>query len=384
MAWMPTQDQITEALRRVIDPELRKDIVSLGMVRSVEQPAEGQIVVVVSLTTPGCPIRSHFQKAVTETVGSLEGVRRVGVGFDVLTPDEKQVLQQRLGRPGGLPEGALAAVKNVICVGSGKGGVGKSTVTANLAAALHAEGRQAAALDADVWGYSIPRMLGVHGRPLVSAQRKIVPLEVHGGVRVISIEFFLSERDQAITWRGPMLHKAVRQFLEDVEWGELDYLLIDLPPGTGDVSMTLAQLLPQALFVIVTTPQPAAQNVAKRAAETALRFDLEIAGVVENMSGFTTPDGQRFTIFGEGGGQLLADELDVPLLGKIPLQEELRVCADEGRPLVLEDPDAPAAQALFHTARGLIAATPQELATMQAPSGPPVPEVTGTALPMAP
>jgi ATP-binding protein involved in chromosome partitioning len=384
MAWMPTQDQITEALRRVIDPELRKDIVSLGMVRSVEQPAEGQIEVVVSLTTPGCPIRSHFQKAVTETVGSLEGVRRVGVGFDVLTPDEKQVLQQRLGRPGGLPEGALAAVKNVICVGSGKGGVGKSTVTANLAAALHAEGRQAAALDADVWGYSIPRMLGVHGRPLVSAQRKIVPLEVHGGVRVISIEFFLSERDQAITWRGPMLHKAVRQFLEDVEWGELDYLLIDLPPGTGDVSMTLAQLLPQALFVIVTTPQPAAQNVAKRAAETALRFDLEIAGVVENMSGFTTPDGQRFTIFGEGGGQLLADELDVPLLGKIPLQEELRVCADEGRPLVLEDPDAPAAQALFHTARGLIAATPQELATMQAPSGPPVPEVTGTALPMAP
>jgi ATP-binding protein involved in chromosome partitioning len=380
---MPTQEQITDALRRVIDPELRKDIVSLGMVRSIEQPEPGRVDVVVSLTTPGCPIRAHFEQAVAQNVRSLGGIEHVNVGFDVLSQEEKQSLQQRLGRQG-LPEGALARVKNVICVGSGKGGVGKSTVTANLAAALQAEGRQAAALDADVWGYSIPRMLGVHGRPLVSAERKIVPLEAHGGVRVISIEFFLSERDQAITWRGPMLHKAIRQFLEDVDWGELDYLLIDLPPGTGDVAMTLAQLLPQARFVIVTTPQPAAQHVAKRAAETALRFDLEIAGVVENMSGFTTPDGSRFTIFGEGGGQLLADELDVPLLGKVPLQEELRACADEGRPLVLEDPDAPAAQALFHTARGIIAATPQELPVMQAPSGPPVPEVTGTALPMAP
>jgi ATP-binding protein involved in chromosome partitioning len=271
----------------------------------------------------------------------------------------------------------------VICVASGKGGVGKSTVTANLATALQLEGHQAAALDADVWGYSIPRMLGVHGRPMVSGERKIIPLEAAAGVCAISIEFFLSERDQAITWRGPMLHKAIRQFLEDVDWGELDYLLIDLPPGTGDVSMTLAQLLPQARFLIVTTPQPAAQNVAKRAAETARRFDLEIVGVVENMSGFTTPDGQRFTIFGEGGGQLLADELDVPLIGKIPLQEELRECADQGRPLVLQDPDAPAAQALYHAARGLIAATPQELAVMQEPTGPPVPEVTGTALPMA-
>jgi ATP-binding protein involved in chromosome partitioning len=380
---MPTREQITDALRRVIDPELRKDIVSLGMVRSIEQPQEGRVDVMVSLTTPGCPIRSHFQQAVSQNVGQLDGVRQVGVEFDVLSAQEKQSLQQRLGR-GALPQGALAAVKNVVCVGSGKGGVGKSTVTANLAAALQAEGKAAAALDADVWGYSIPLMLGVHGRPSVTAQKKIVPLEARGGVRVISIEFFLSERDQAITWRGPMLHKAIRQFLEDVDWGELDYLLIDLPPGTGDVSMTLAQLLPQARFVIVTTPQPAAQKVARRAAETAQRFDLEIAGVVENMSGFTTPDGQRFTIFGEGGGQLLADDLDVPLLGKIPLQEELRVCADEGRPLVLEDPDAPAAQALFHTARGVIAATPQDLAVMQAPSGPPVPEVTGRALPMAP
>jgi ATP-binding protein involved in chromosome partitioning len=381
---MPTREQIQDALSRVIDPELRKDIVSLGMVRSIEQPEPGRVHVVVSLTTPGCPIRSHFQQAVAQNVSALEGVGAVTVGFDVLSDQEKQSLSQRLGRPGGLPEGALAQVKNVICVGSGKGGVGKSTVTANLAAALQAEGYRSAALDADVWGYSIPRMLGVHGRPNVSAQRKILPLDSPAGVKAISIEFFLSERDQAITWRGPMLHKAIRQFLEDVDWGELDYLLIDLPPGTGDVAMTLAQLLPQAKFVIVTTPQPAAQKVAARAAETAQRFDLEIAGVIENMSGFTTPAGERFTIFGEGGGQLLADELDVPLLGKVPLQEALRVCADEGRPLVLEDPDAPAAQALFHAARGLIAATPQELAVLQAPSGPPVPQVTGTALPMAP
>ena len=380
---MPTAEQIKDALSRVIDPELRKDIVSLGMVRSIEQPEPGRVDVVVSLTTPGCPIRNHFQQAVAQNVSALEGVGQVNVGFDVLSDQEKQGLAQRLGRQGGLPEGALARVKNVICVGSGKGGVGKSTVTANLATALQAEGMLAAALDADVWGYSIPRMLGVHGRPQVSAERKILPLDGPGGVKAISIEFFLNERDQAITWRGPMLHKAIRQFLEDVDWGELDYLLIDLPPGTGDVSMTLAQLLPQAKFVIVTTPQPAAQKVAARAAETALRFDLEIAGVIENMSGFTTPSGERFTIFGEGGGQLLADELDVPLLGKIPLQEELRICADEGRPLVLEDPDAPASQALFHAARGVVAATPQELAVLQAPSGPPVPQVTGTALPMA-
>jgi ATP-binding protein involved in chromosome partitioning len=382
---MPTEEQIRSALTKVIDPELRKDIVELGMVRSIEQRAGGHVHVRVSLTTPGCPIRSHFEQAVAQNVGALEGVEGVSVDFDVLSPDEKTTLQQRLGR-GGLPQGALARVGNVICVGSGKGGVGKSTVTANLACALQAEGHRAAAMDADVWGYSIPRMLGVHGRPSVTAERKIVPLEGPGGVGAISIEFFLETQDQAITWRGPMLHKAIRQFLEDVDWGELDYLLIDLPPGTGDVSMTLAQLLPQARFVIVTTPQPAAQKVARRAADTALRYDLEIAGVIENMSGFTTPSGERFTIFGEGGGQELADELDVPLLGKVPLQEALRVGSDEGRPLVIDDPDAPASQALRHAARGLIAVTPQEPAIAQAPSGPPlagVPEVTGTALPMA-
>jgi ATP-binding protein involved in chromosome partitioning len=361
----PTQDQITEKLRAVIDPELRRSIVDLGMVRSIEVKDGGRVEVVVSLTTPGCPIRAHFEQAVAQQVRSLEGVSSVEVGFDVLSDEEKGNLQQSLGR-GRLPEGALAQVKNVICVASGKGGVGKSTMTANLAAALQADGHSAGALDCDVYGYSIPRMLGINRKPEVSAERKIVPPVAPSGVKVMSIGFFV-EQDAAVVWRGPMLHKAIQQFLEDVAWDELEYLLLDLPPGTGDVSMTLAQLLPQAKFAIVTTPQPAAQAVAHRAAEMAAKVDLEVLGVIENMSGFTTPDGQRFTIFGEGGGQLLADELDVPLLGKVPLAEDLREHADSGQPLVIAEPDAPASQAIRDAARGIIATTPQELPVMQAP-----------------
>jgi ATP-binding protein involved in chromosome partitioning len=361
----PTTEQITERLREVIDPELRRSIVELGMVRSIDVRDGGRVEVVVSLTTAGCPIRNHFQQAVTQRVSELEGVSAVEVGFDVLSDDEKAGLRETLGRQR-LPQGALAQVKNVICVASGKGGVGKSTMTANLSAALQAEGQSAGALDCDVYGYSIPRMLGVNRKPSVSEQRKILPLEAASGVKVMSIGFFLEE-NAAVVWRGPMLHKAIQQFLEDVDWGELDYLLLDLPPGTGDVSMTLAQLLPQAKVAIVTTPQPAAQSVARRAAEMAAKVDLEVLGVIENMSGFTTPDGERFTIFGEGGGQLLADELDVPLLGKVPLQQELREHADAGSPLVVADPDAPASQAIRNAARGIVATTPQELPVMQAP-----------------
>ncbi|MEX0993075.1 MAG: Mrp/NBP35 family ATP-binding protein [Solirubrobacterales bacterium] len=377
---MPTREQITEALEGVIDPELRRSIVELEMVRSIDIGDDGQVAVTVSLTTPGCPIRNHFVQAVTERVSALDGVTGVSVDFDVLSDREKQGLQAKLGRAS-LPEGALAQVKNVICVASGKGGVGKSTVTANLATSLALEGHAVGAMDADVWGYSIPRMLGLSGRPSVNEQRKILPLEAAGGVKVISIGFFV-EQDAAVVWRGPMLHKAIQQFLEDVEWGELDYLLIDLPPGTGDVSMTLAQLLPQAKILLVTTPQPAAQKVAHRAAQMAAKFDLEVVGVVENMSGFTTPDGQRFAIFGEGGGQQLADELDVPLLGKVPLQEELRVHADEGRPLVADEPDAPASQALQQLARGIVAATPQELPVVQLPAMAAGPGMGGKELPV--
>jgi ATP-binding protein involved in chromosome partitioning len=377
---LPTSEQITEALKGVIDPELRRSIVELGMVRSVAIADDGRVDVVVSLTTPGCPIRSHFQNAVAERVGELEGVTQVGVGFDVLSNEEKGRLQESLGRQR-LPEGALAQVKNVVCVASGKGGVGKSTLTANLAAALQAEGQSAGALDCDVYGYSIPRMLGVKGKPRVNEERKIVPLTGPAGVKVMSIGFFL-EDNAAVVWRGPMLHKAIQQFLEDVDWGELDYLLLDLPPGTGDVSMTLAQLLPQAKVLVVTTPQPAAQTVARRAGEMAEKVDLELLGVIENMSAFTAPDGQRVTIFGEGGGQLLADDLGIPLLGKVPLSQELREHADAGSPLVLERPNAPAAQAIRDAARGITAATPQELPVMQAPppAAMPEPAISGTEL----
>jgi ATP-binding protein involved in chromosome partitioning len=379
---MPSNEQITEALRAVIDPELRRSIVELGMVRSIEHGEDGRVDVVVSLTTPGCPIRAHFERAVIEKVSALDGVGSVGVGFDVLSDQEKAGLQERLGRPR-LPKGALAQVKNVICVASGKGGVGKSTMTANLAAALHAEGQRAGALDCDVYGYSIPRMLGVGGKPQVSPERKILPPVSPSGVRTMSIGFFV-EDNAAVVWRGPMLHKAIQQFLEDVDWGDLDYLLLDLPPGTGDVSMTLAQLLPQSKVALVTTPQPAAQTVARRAAEMAAKVDLELLGVIENMSGFTTPDGQRFTIFGEGGGQLLADELDVPLLGKVPLAENLREHADSGTPLVIDEPNSAAAVAIREAARGIVAATPQELPVMQAPApaAAPAPGPGATELPV--
>jgi ATP-binding protein involved in chromosome partitioning len=380
---MPSREQILDALRAVIDPELRQDIVELGMVRAIDARADGTVAVTVSLTTPGCPIRNHFETAVVQAVAALEGVQKVNVAFDVLTDAEKGDLQRKLGR-GGLPAGALAQVANVVCVGSGKGGVGKSTLTANLAAALAAGGKKVGVLDADVWGYSIPRMFGLgNQRPPVSAERKIVPLEAHG-VKVMSIGFFVEE-DSAVVWRGPMLHKALTQFLEDVAWGELDVLLVDLPPGTGDVSMTLAQLLPDAQFLIVTTPQPTAQKVARRAAEMAHKVNLEIAGVVENMAGFVTPGGERFPIFGEGGGQALADELDVPMLGKVPLTMPLREQADAGEPLVLTDPDDPAAQNIRQVARGLIALFPTPLPVLgMAPAAgqSAQPEPAGFQLPM--
>jgi ATP-binding protein involved in chromosome partitioning len=381
---MPTPAEIRQALQAVIDPELRRSIVELEMVRAIDVRDGGVVAVTVSLTTPGCPIRNHFETAVTDAVRALDGVTRVEVAFDVLSDQEKAGLQQKLGR-GSLPAGALAQVANVVCVGSGKGGVGKSTITANLAAALAADGKKVGILDADVWGYSIPRMFGLGAqRPPVSAERKIVPLQGEGNVKVMSIGFFVEE-DSAVVWRGPMLHKALTQFLEDVEWGELDFLLVDLPPGTGDVSMTLAQLLPQAQFLIVTTPQPTAQKVARRAAEMAHKVSLEIAGVIENMSGFTTPAGERFQLFGEGGGQELADEIDVPLLGKVPLTMPLREQADAGTPLVFTDPDDPAAQAIRQAARGIVALFPVELPILQAPVGPPAsaPAPAGMTLPMA-
>ncbi|MGI8557816.1 MAG: Mrp/NBP35 family ATP-binding protein [Solirubrobacteraceae bacterium] len=370
---MPTEAEVRRALEVVIDPELHRSIVELDMVRRITIHATGAVEVTVSLTTSGCPIRGQFQTSVRDAVLALAGVSSVAVDFDVLDAGQKAELQRKLGR-GSLPDGALAAVSNVVCIGSGKGGVGKSTLTVNLAAALTSEGRRVGVLDADVWGYSIPRMLGLGAdRPPVSAERKIVPITAHG-IEVMSIGFFV-EQDAAVVWRGPMLHKALTQFLNDVAWGDLDFLLIDLPPGTGDVSMTLAQLLPQATFTIVTTPQPTAQKVARRAADMAAKVSLEINGIIENMAGFVTPSGERFAIFGEGGGQALADELDVPLLGKVPITMPLRAQADAGVPLVFSDPDDPAAQAIRHAARGLVALAP--------PAPPVMADPVGVSLPMA-
>lgn len=378
MTELPTREEALEALRPVMDPELRRSIVDLGMVRRIDITADGQAMVVVSLTTPGCPIRSHFEQAVSEALIALEGISLVNVEFDVLSDDEKGELQQRLGRPT-LPEGALAQVGTVLCVASGKGGVGKSTLSANLAAALWRQGKQVGVLDADVWGYSIPRMFGVNQRPLVSSERRIVPPLAHGTIKVMSIGFFVDE-DSAVVWRGPMLHKAIDQFLADVDWGAIDYLVVDLPPGTGDVAMSLAEFLPQARFVVVTTPQLAAQKVARRAARMALKLDHEIVGVIENMSDYVDDTGRRHAIFGEGGGAALAEELDVPLLGRVPLTIPLREHADAGTPLVLEDPQEPAAAAIIAIAERIDALRPQApvaLPMADAPAG------TEYSLPMA-
>jgi ATP-binding protein involved in chromosome partitioning len=382
---MLTKDQVTDALRAVIDPELRKDIVTLGMVRSIDIHPNGVIDVTVSLTTAGCPIRDHFQTGVDGALRALDGVVGVNISFDTLSDTEKQALGRALGR-GTLPEGALAQIENVICVGSGKGGVGKSSVTANLAAALVSQGKTVGVMDADVWGYSQPRMFGLSGeRARTNEARKIVPLVGPNGIKVVSIGFFI-EQDAAVVWRGPMLHKALQQFLEDVEWGELDYLLLDLPPGTGDVSMTLSQLLPQAKFLIVTTPQAVAQKVAKRSAEMAAKLKLEVAGIIENMAGFVTPDGISYPIFGEGGGQSLADELGVPLLASVPLTMALREQSDGGLPVVIADPTDAASQAVQQAARKLIRLTTSfELPMVAEPAAPtPSPaKPVGMSLPMA-
>jgi ATP-binding protein involved in chromosome partitioning len=355
---MPTEQQIRAALSGVLDAARERSIVELDMVRAVATSPDGDVTVTLALPNPDAPIRATYETQVRTAVQALAGTRSVEVAFEAQTDAEREAAHHRAARRA-RTTGPVAGVREVVCVGSGKGGVGKSTVTANLAAALAAEGKQVGVLDADVWGYSIPRMLGLQARPGVNGSKKIVPPLAHG-VRVMSIGFFVEE-DAAVVWRGPMLHKALGQFLKDVDWGTLDYLLVDLPPGTGDVSMTIAQLLPHARFLLVTTPQPAAQKVARRAADMAAKVNLQVAGVIENMAGFVTPEGSRYPIFGEGGGQALAGELDVPLVGKIPLTMPLREQSDAGLPLVLAHPHDPAAQALRQAARGLLAQGPVDL-----------------------
>lgn len=350
-----SREEVLRALERVIDPELRRSVVELEMVRDVRIDA-GEVAVTIALTVPGCPLRASFQEQVERELRPLPGVERVSLAFDVMSPDEKAALTAKLrggvtGRAKGL---SVDARTRVVAVASGKGGVGKSSLTVNLAAALSKLGQRVGVLDADVYGYSIPGMLGIDQRP-VAVDDMIVP-PVRGDLKVMSIGFFL-EDNAPVMWRGPMLHRALEQFLSDVHWGELDWLVVDMPPGTGDVSISLGQLLPRAEVIVVTTPQRAAQEVAVRAAEMALKTNMRLVGVVENMSYLV---GTGEPIFGSGGGEQLAAAIGVPLLGRVPLDPALREAADAGDPVVLSRPDAEAARAIAAVAQVLLA-TPREL-----------------------
>jgi len=350
---MPDRDEVMRALEQVDDPELGRSVVELGMVRNVEVD-QGDISITISLTIPGCPLRDSFHSQIDEHVGALEGVRSIELSFDVLSAEEKATLASKLrGTDAPREEGVyLDPSIRVLAIASGKGGVGKSSVTVNLAASLAQLGRRVGVIDADIYGHSIPLMLGIDQKPAVVDELIVPP--VSNGLKVMSIGFFL-EDNTPVMWRGPMLHKALEQFLRDVHWGELDDIVVDMPPGTGDVSISLGQLLPHAEALIVTTPQPAAQQVAVRAALMATKIGMRIAGVVENMS-YLVDSGQA--LFGSGGGQKLASEVDAPLLAHIPLDPRLRELADEGRPIVLEDPDAEVSRAIASVAEQLVAGQP--------------------------
>ncbi|NCT89557.1 Mrp/NBP35 family ATP-binding protein [Cellulomonas sp. APG4] len=358
----PTVESVTAALAGVIDPEIRRPITELKMVRSVDVTpgADGaQVVVGVDLTTAGCPLKDTITKDVTSTVQALDGVASVRVELGVMSDEQRTELRTQLRGGAAEPVIPFAQPDNltrVYAIASGKGGVGKSSVTANLAVAMAAEGLKVGVVDADVYGFSIPRMLGVTHQP-TKVDDMILPPVAHG-VKVISIGMFVPA-GRPVVWRGPMLHRALQQFLADVFWGDLDVLLLDLPPGTGDIAISVAQLLPSSELVVVTTPQVAAAEVAERAGSIALQTRQQLVGVVENMSWLEQPDGSRLEIFGSGGGQQVADNLatasgaPVPLLGQVPLDVALREAGDGGTPVTLARPDSPAAVALLEVARSL-------------------------------
>jgi ATP-binding protein involved in chromosome partitioning len=353
-----TEDAVRTALDEVKDPEIGRPITELDMVASIVI-AGPEVTVTVLLTVSGCPMRDEITTRVEKAVGALAGVQSVHVVLGVMDDEQRKALSVKVRGDKAereIPFAKPGSLTRVYAVASGKGGVGKSTVTTNLAAALQAQGLTVGVLDADIYGFSVPRMLGVSDRP-TQVEEMIMPPQAHG-IRVISIGMFVAG-NAPVVWRGPMLHRALQQFLADVFWGDLDVLLLDLPPGTGDIAISLSQLLPSAELIVVTTPQPAASEVAERAGSIATQTHQRVVGVIENMSAMTLPDGTVLELFGSGGGADAAAGLsrtlgaDVPLLGSVPLDARLREAADAGTPLVLSDPDSPAAQALLAIAAKL-------------------------------
>ncbi|ADL44232.1 Mrp/NBP35 family ATP-binding protein [Micromonospora aurantiaca (nom. illeg.)] len=351
-------DAIQAALATVNDPEIRRPITELGMVQSAERGEDGVVRVELLLTVAGCPLKDKLRSDITAAVGAVPGVSDVEIIFGVMSPEQRQELQSKLRGGGATAEPVIPFAQpgsrtRVYAVASGKGGVGKSSVTVNLAAALASRGLSVGVVDADIYGHSVPRMLGADGAP-TRVEDMIMPPQSHG-VKVISIGMF-TPGNAAVVWRGPMLHRALQQFLADVYWGDLDVLLLDLPPGTGDIAISVAQLLPNAEILVVTTPQAAAAEVAERAGAISLQTHQRVVGVIENMSWLEMPDGSRMEVFGAGGGAAVAESLtrtigaQVPVLGQIPLDTRVREGGDAGQPIVLAQPDAPAAKALFEVA----------------------------------
>ena len=342
-AQSPSEEDVLGLLRGVIDPELGSNIVELGMVKGVVVDDDGRVKVTVALTTAGCPLRAQIQRDVRTRAGSIPGVSSVEISWTELTQDEKAatMARARFNIRQDAPETEIPATTKVLMVASGKGGVGKSTVTVNLAAALAEKGLTVGVMDADIWGYSVPRMLGVEGRLGGSPEvGKIDPIEVPVGdglVKIVSMGFLVDREETALMWRGLMLNRAVQHFCEDVAWGSMEYLLIDMPPGTGDVQMGLAKLLPRAEMVVVTTPALAAQKVAERVANMGRNNYLRVVGVIENMSAFVAPDGEHHELFGRGGGEALAADIGAPLLGSIPIDPGVSSGGDQGRPAALGD-----------------------------------------------
>ena len=366
----PSQPVLLAALATVIDPELRRPITDLGMVESVQMHHDSHAVAVIRLTIAGCPLRETITKDVTTALLLLDGVTNVSVELTVMTPGQRAELKERL--KGSTPERSIPfnaedSLTRVYAVASGKGGVGKSSITVNLACALAAQGLRVGIVDADIYGFSVPGLMGITQSP-TRVDEMILPPVSHG-VKVISIGMFVAG-NQPVAWRGPMLHRALEQFLADVYFGDLDILLLDLPPGTGDVAISVAQLLPKAEILVVTTPQAAAADVAERAGAIAVQTGQKVAGVIENMSFLTLPDGTTMELFGSGGGEILSKRLSqtvnapVELLGQIPLDVALREGGDAGAPIVLTDPESPAAQALLAIA-GKLAVRPRGLAGLK-------------------